>query len=92
MTDVRFHRPLSKGDRGCARCGLIFSSTRAFDLHRQGSYDPGRTCRAVSDLPGIGLELEETSGTWRRPLTEAQQLSIGRLRACNTELGDAEAA
>ena len=47
---------------GCPTCHRVFSSERAFDLHRVGEYSEGRKC--AENLPSVGLELD-SRGRWR---------------------------
>ena len=47
---------------GCAICHRVFSSERAFDLHRVGEYSESRKC--AENLPSVGLELD-SRGRWR---------------------------
>lgn len=49
---------------GCPTCHRVFSSERAFDLHRVGEYSEGRKC--AENLPSVGLELDYR-GRWRAP-------------------------
>ena len=49
---------------GCPTCHRVFSSERAFDLHRMGDYSVGRKC--AENLPSVGLELD-SRGRWRVP-------------------------
>jgi hypothetical protein len=49
---------------GCPSCHRIFSSERAFDLHRVGEYSEGRKC--AENLSSVGLELD-SRGRWRVP-------------------------
>lgn len=49
---------------GCPTCHRVFSSERAFDLHRVGEYSEGRKC--AENLPSVGLELD-SRGRWRVP-------------------------
>ena len=51
-------------EAGCRTCGRIFSSDRAFDQHRTGTYEGGRKC--AENLSEAGLELDP-KGRWRRP-------------------------
>jgi len=48
----------------CPTCHRVFSSERAFDLHRVGEYSEGRKC--AENLPSVGLELD-SRGRWRVP-------------------------
>ena len=47
---------------GCPNCHRVFSSERAFDLHRVGDYSLGR--KRAGNLPSVGLELD-SRGRWR---------------------------
>lgn len=47
---------------GCPTCHRVFSSERAFDLHRVGEYSESRNC--AENLPSVGLELY-SRGRWR---------------------------
>ena len=47
---------------GCSTCHRVFSSERAFDLHRVGEYSESRNC--AENLPSVGLELD-SRGRWR---------------------------
>ena len=47
---------------GCPTCYRVFSSERAFELHRVGEYSEGRKC--AENLPSVGLELD-SRGRWR---------------------------
>jgi hypothetical protein len=50
----------------CAACGLYFSTVRAFDLHRRGSYIPDkRRCLTTTEMARI-LHLDP-KGIWVRP-------------------------
>ena len=49
---------------GCPTCHRVFSSERAFDLHRVGEYSEGRKC--AENLRSVGLELD-SRGRWRVP-------------------------
>ena len=49
---------------GCPTCHRVFSSERAFDLHRVGDYAEARKC--AENLPSVGLELD-SRGRWRVP-------------------------
>ena len=49
---------------GCPTCHRVFSSERAFDLHRVGEYSESRKC--AENLPSVGLELD-SRGRWRVP-------------------------
>ena len=49
---------------GCPTCHRVFSSERAFDLHRVGEYSEGRKC--AENLSSVGLELDSI-GRWRVP-------------------------
>ena len=49
---------------GCPTCHRVFSSERAFDLHRVGEYSEGRKC--AENLSSVGLELD-SRGRWRVP-------------------------
>ena len=48
----------------CPTCHRVFSSERAFDLHRVGEYSEGRKC--AENLSSVGLELDSI-GRWRVP-------------------------
>ena len=48
----------------CPTCHRVFSSERAFDLHRMGEYSEGRKC--AENLSSVGLELDSI-GRWRVP-------------------------
>ena len=49
---------------GCPTCHRVFSSERAFDLHRVGEYSEGRKC--AENLSSVVLELD-SRGRWRVP-------------------------
>jgi hypothetical protein len=52
----------SDAECGCPNCHRVFSSERAFDLHRAGEYSESRKC--AENLPSVGLELD-SRGRWR---------------------------
>ena len=47
---------------GCPACHRVFSSERAFDLHRIGDYSESRKC--AENLSSVGLEID-SRGRWR---------------------------
>lgn len=55
---------LGNNECGCPTCHRVFSSERAFDLHRVGEYSEGRKC--ADNLPSVGLELD-SRGRWSVP-------------------------
>ena len=46
---------------GCRSCDRVFTSVRAFDMHRRGEHGEGRYC--VSPTPEAGLRLT-SEGYW----------------------------
>ena len=75
----------------CRSCGVDFTSTRAFDLHRVGrhsalwspDFEQGRRCLGVDELAGVGLE--PRAGVlgvprWGLVVTEAQKVRWAGLR------------
>ena len=74
----------------CSICGLHFSGTAAFDLHRVGVHaytfregmrreppvDDGRRCLAPDEMAGAGLKLEG-GGRWTRMASDDD---LARLR------------
>lgn len=77
-------KPRLKGDRcQCAACGLYFYSTKAFDTHRLGDFDPsardfGRSCLPAAEMLASGWEIDD-KGFWHRPLSEAKRARLAKL-------------
>ena len=65
----------------CRGCGQDFTSLKAFDAHRVGSYEPDeRTCRDPQDS---GLKLHSTVRNvdrWGFPVSEAERARLLALR------------
>jgi hypothetical protein len=53
---------------GCSGCGYDFTSTRLFDAHRVGRYEPfERRCLDVEEMQAKGWEQDER-GRWVDPV------------------------
>jgi hypothetical protein len=62
-------RPVLRGDQcQCPNCGLLFTSTNAFDRHRVSSPSSSpRRCKAEEELRAIGWTPNDF-GFWRKAM------------------------